>query len=272
VGRLFKDYTGRVFGVLKFIDHSGPKNTAVYLCRCLCGGKREVCGPHLVSGIVRTCGCGDKNRKWEDSELTYLAENYGKQPIHETGKVLKRSLAAIRGKVHELGLKSYIYSKKICDAPECFREVGARQKFCSKHRQREYRSSERVRENYRKYAASHRKTYKGCFSALRGEVKRRRADIFIDLSFDDYVSLWKNFQGLCYYCNTPIRHGGPCLDRLDNSTGYTVDNCVLCCVCCNRVRGELLTPEETKEVIFFLKNLRKTEDVWADMYVSDEGD
>lgn len=34
------------------------------------------------------------------------------------------------------------------------------------------------------------------------------------------------------------------LDRKDNSKGYTLDNCVVCCTVCNAVKGATLTYDE----------------------------
>jgi len=64
----------------------------------------------------------------------------------------------------------------------------------------------------------------------------------------------------CYYC-----HGffgktttGSGLDRVDNTKGYTVDNVVSCCHFCNRIKQDLLTAEENKEVIKLIKKLRSS--------------
>lgn len=44
--------------------------------------------------------------------------------------------------------------------------------------------------------------------------------------------------------------------RLDNSKGYTSENVVPCCKECNMLRGNRLTPEETKVVTNALKQFR----------------
>lgn len=49
----------------------------------------------------------------------------------------------------------------------------------------------------------------------------------------------------CEYCGAPTG-AGVGLDRLDNSRGYEPGNVVPCCGPCNLLRGNRLTPEETR--------------------------
>jgi hypothetical protein len=53
--RLAKDFTGQKFGRLQALEcvASGP----VWLCRCECGGRREVRARQLRDGAVTCCGC-----------------------------------------------------------------------------------------------------------------------------------------------------------------------------------------------------------------------
>lgn len=66
-----------------------------------------------------------------------------------------------------------------------------------------------------------------------------------NLSQEDFLKLTK---GNCHYCNTPpskefkrqgrryyILYNG--IDRVDNSLGYTLQNCVSCCTDCRRMKG-----------------------------------
>jgi len=63
----------------------------------------------------------------------------------------------------------------------------------------------------------------------------------------------------CHYCDTPpsnkaahsrgvtiVRVSG--VDRIDNTKGYIIDNCVPCCKDCNRAKSDL-TMEEFKSWI-----------------------
>jgi hypothetical protein len=56
----------------------------------------------------------------------------------------------------------------------------------------------------------------------------------------------------CYYCNnelSPKVEAGIGLDRLDSNIGYTLKNVVSCCTTCNKIKGDWLTPEETKAAV-----------------------
>lgn len=49
----------------------------------------------------------------------------------------------------------------------------------------------------------------------------------------------------CSYCDGPTGSGVG-LDRLDNAQGYETRNVVPCCGACNLLRGNRLSPEETR--------------------------
>lgn len=51
----------------------------------------------------------------------------------------------------------------------------------------------------------------------------------------------------CFYCGKQRCLG---VDRIDNSKGYTIDNCVPCCGCCNKMKMDL-------ELNFFLSQIKK---------------
>ena len=59
--------------------------------------------------------------------------------------------------------------------------------------------------------------------------------------------------GVCHYCGDKIEwmphetrgcRWAYYLDRKDNSVGYTWDNCVVCCIECNRIKGNRFTYDE----------------------------
>jgi hypothetical protein len=55
---LAKDLAGRDFGKLVALEHVASRNgSAIWLCRCECGGTREVSARNLCRGSVRSCGC-----------------------------------------------------------------------------------------------------------------------------------------------------------------------------------------------------------------------
>lgn len=78
-----------------------------------------------------------------------------------------------------------------------------------------------------------------------------------DLSLEDYKRL---VTGDCYYCGNPpsqplhgaasrglLRNG---IDRVDNKKGYGLENCVSCCVSCNREK-------RAQPIEVFIENTRR---------------
>ena len=63
-------------------------------------------------------------------------------------------------------------------------------------------------------------------------------------------------EAACDYCGDYFKSGGKGLDRIDNDKDYHEDNVVPCCKSCNRMRNNLLTPEETTALIALLKQMR----------------
>ena len=52
-----------------------------------------------------------------------------------------------------------------------------------------------------------------------------------NLSFQQFMSFWNK---PCYYCNDDIKSIG--IDRVNNDSGYTIDNVVPCCTTCNKMK------------------------------------
>lgn len=52
------------------------------------------------------------------------------------------------------------------------------------------------------------------------------------------------------------------IDRRDNSIGYTKGNCVTCCGFCNKLKSNLLTQDEMRDIIKLLKKSRGCDEVW----------
>jgi len=113
---------------------------------------------------------------------------------------------------------------------------------------------QRSRDFLKKYPEKrkeYRESLKGRYAASKGSAKYQGREW--DLSIEEYESITSKS---CDYCGHPVKHLAGGLDRLDNSKGYTKDNVVPCCRDCNRIRGEVLTPYETKILMGVLNNLR----------------
>lgn len=82
------------------------------------------------------------------------------------------------------------------------------------------------------------------WSTLKSNAKRRGYEL--TLTFEQFVEI--NGK-ICFYCDGRSGYkdeAGTRLDRLNNSRGYTLDNVVPCCSFCNKIKQNLLTPDETK--------------------------
>lgn len=77
------------------------------------------------------------------------------------------------------------------------------------------------------------------------------------LKFEDYERI---IQDPCFYCanqlGEPTKLAGG-LDRLNSNKGYSLSNVVSCCVVCNVMKGNFLTPEETAVAVQAILSLRK---------------
>lgn len=93
-----------------------------------------------------------------------------------------------------------------------------------------------------------------CINDLQGEISRRRYNtselghfrkrrnsilgnaktrgININLTDEEIKSL---IERPCYYCGKQQADG---IDRVDSNKDYTLDNCVLCCHICNRMKNK----------------------------------
>lgn len=102
-------------------------------------------------------------------------------------------------------------------------------------------------DRYKAYDQIKNKLPKYRYRQSLSNAKKR--NLCWEISYEDFV---KNLETPCYYCqgrmNNPSQHGCH-MDRIDNDKGYTLDNILPCCGSCNRVRGLVLTVEETKLAI-----------------------
>jgi hypothetical protein len=70
----------------------------------------------------------------------------------------------------------------------------------------------------------------------KSAAKERR--IAYELSREEFMSFW---QKPCHYCGEPIETIG--IDRIDNTRGYVMGNCVPCCRTCNIAKSQMTLEE-----------------------------
>ena len=78
----------------------------------------------------------------------------------------------------------------------------------------------------------YRISQKGKYSKYKKNAINRNKDW--NLSNDEFQSFW---QQDCFYCGESIDTIG--LDRVDNGSGYSMDNCIPCCSKCNKMKNTL---------------------------------
>lgn len=64
-----------------------------------------------------------------------------------------------------------------------------------------------------------------------GAIKR---SLIFDLTLEQASVM---FNAPCHYCEYLPRHEFNGIDRVENTVGYTAENCVACCKWCNRAKG-----------------------------------
>lgn len=92
-------------------------------------------------------------------------------------------------------------------------------------------------------------SYQWWYSKYR--VTRRTARLknrAFELTLDDYKKLKIR---PCYYCDK-LEKDAMTIDRVDNSKGYHISNCVSCCRSCN-AKKRTLTVDMCKKVVEFLR-------------------
>jgi len=149
-------------------------------------------------------------------------------------------------------------------------DKGVRARYYKKLKERKERKTRRVTEEEKNKKASCRKKYnnttRGRYTKLKHHVASRKLDFLI--TFDEYATL-VNESADCYYCGITAekisvllefvhKYNGEdaailkmkkpfgcksmrskffSVDRKNSFTGYTKDNCVLCCSICNHVKA-----------------------------------
>ena len=114
--------------------------------------------------------------------------------------------------------------------------------------------------------STHLKTHKGkcksCvqrgkpYEAIYNELYRAKGLTITDLSYDDFVEMIKTSK--CHYCNHDVKW----FPHTKNGNGKEIKgarayHCVPCCWTCNRLKSNVFTYEEFKEVGLLISKFRK---------------
>ena len=84
--------------------------------------------------------------------------------------------------------------------------------------------------------------YRRRFERLKWNAKHRNKKF--KLTFEEFRRLRPCKNERCFYCGTT--KGLFSIERLDNTKGYTISNCVVACWRCNKIKSKDFTMEEMK--------------------------
>jgi len=106
-------------------------------------------------------------------------------------------------------------------------------KDCSNKSNKKWREENKqekldYQKNWREDNPEYTKTPKAKYSRYKSKAKNRGYEF--NLTLEEFTSISNQD---CYYCGKE----GFGIDRFDNSTGYTSDNCVPCCTMCNKIKS-----------------------------------
>ena len=212
----FIDLSGKVFQRLTVLERSTVKISGKpsWLCSCVCGSTRYATTSQLKRGQVTHCG---------------------NHFIDLTGNVYDR--LTVLHKVDDPRPGSHYLCRCLCGTEKVIKghslQIGAT------------RSCKCLLREGNKLLPTGEASRNATFSMFRYSAKSR--DLCFDL--DDEFLEWICSLN-CIYDHTPpsnvnrskcgtgdFVYGG--IDRIDSSSGYTIDNVVPCCWTCNRMKGDL---------------------------------
>ena len=120
---------------------------------------------------------------------------------------------------------------------------------------KKYNAGIKHKSTHKKY----RSTLSGRYNILRNGASRRGFELHI--SKEEYKIIMEKVDFNCFYCTCYVG-AGSALDRINNLGHYTLENVIVCCGECNKLRGARMTVEETLEIVKTLQKLRNTTNIW----------
>lgn len=200
--------------------------------------------------------------KWSKQELEVLRNNTDKTAAQLSELLPDRTINAINLKRQQLGLRSTVdmpwqdwefellanneflsnieISKSVLPHRSYEAVKTARNKAGLAHMVRCNRCGIKIKKNNQHdICTSCKKThndYNKSFTHKYSQYKHgaNRRGYSFDITLEQFAVL---YNGTCSYCGSDV--GGAGIDRVDNTIGYTMDNIVVCCEKCNRLKMAL---------------------------------
>jgi len=108
---------------------------------------------------------------------------------------------------------------------------GAVSKLCPKCRENQQKSDEKRKGRLRNYQAEAKRNLETNWNMFQSKTNKRQKEC--NLTKEQYFEL---IQKPCVYCSYYDENEINGIDRVNNSVGYTLDNCVTACKHCNRMK------------------------------------
>ena len=222
---------GKVFSRLTVVKRVGTNKhgQATVECKCSCGEIKTTVLQYIKRGSVQSCGCLFKETR-STCAINHIPSNTVERVGHLYGKLTVTSRATP-------------LSNKWGDAMwdcscSCGNEVkNIRGKSLSNGDKKSCGCGTRD-DGFKKYQ----------YQKYMESAKKRNYEFILTL--DEFALL---IQSSCYYCgiepyrDVSVKRTGKFLvngiDRIDNTLGYSKENCVACCTTCNSAKGSLSQSE-----------------------------
>ncbi len=125
--------------------------------------------------------------------------------------------------------KKKVYCSRIC-LKRHWRKMNPEMDKAQQRRVREKRKNDP--ERYAIHKAKENALHSSPLGRLQHYRSRaKKTNLEFLLTEEQFLSFWEK---PCHYCGEKINGIG--IDRIDNSKGYSIENCVPCCIDCNKMK------------------------------------
>lgn len=215
-----RNLTGQKFGrltVTGISKHTDSRSRRYWKCKCSCSNTKTIREDALLGGITKSCNCLQRD---------FVVGNTHSR-IDLVGKRFRRLVV-----LECVGVGKYKTAtwKCQCDCGNIKDISGG-----------DLRSGKTGSCGCLGKLPKGESAFNSTYSQYRRNAAKRNLEFL--LSKDQFRELTSSY---CYYCgrfpsNSRISNNGDFtyngIDRMDNTKGYTIDNCVPCCKTCNKAKN-----------------------------------